>query len=62
MILTGLCTIVICLLLFFFGGGPLHTFALTLFIGFIVGTYSSVYVASAVIIEWDAVRPHKFKL
>jgi hypothetical protein len=30
----------------------LHTFALTLIIGIIVGTYSSIYVAAAIVVIW----------
>ena len=38
--------------LFFFGGGAIADFAFILIIGFAVGTYSSVFVASALAAEW----------
>ena len=38
--------------LFFLGGEVLHTFALTLIIGIIVGTYSSIYVAAPIVVIW----------
>jgi SecD/SecF fusion protein len=45
-LLTGLCTIVNTLILFAIGGEGIHAFAYTLFIGFISGTYSSIFIAS----------------
>jgi SecD/SecF fusion protein len=38
--------------LWLFGGGVIHDFALTLLIGVVVGTYSSIYVASAIVLWW----------
>ena len=40
------------LALYFLGGPVLNTFALTLIIGIIVVTYSSIYVASPIIVIW----------
>lgn len=45
-IVTSLTTLVVVIILFFFGGGVIHDFALTFIIGIVVGTYSSVFVAS----------------
>ena len=36
--------------LFFLGGSVIHSFAFTLLVGFVVGTYSSIYVASPVVL------------
>jgi preprotein translocase SecF subunit len=47
--------------LFFFGGEVLRTFALALILGVIVGTYSSIFVASPIVVEWEARRPKRFK-
>lgn len=47
--------------LFFFGGEVLHNFALALILGVIVGTYSSVFVASPIVVEWEARSPKRFK-
>ena len=58
-ILTGLSTIVVVLCLFFLGGETLHVFSLSLLIGFIIGTYSSVFVATSMLIDWHKVQPHK---
>ncbi len=45
-LMTSLTTLLVLLALFFLGGEVIHAFALTLIVGVIVGTYSSIYVAS----------------
>ncbi|MCP4008044.1 MAG: protein translocase subunit SecF, partial [Proteobacteria bacterium] len=45
-ILTSLTTLFVVLTLFFFGGEALHGFSIALLIGVIVGTYSSIFIAS----------------
>lgn len=50
-IITGLTTILTILVLMFLGGEVLRGFAFALFIGIIVGTYSSIFVASAFVLE-----------
>lgn len=49
-LLTSATTIVSVLLLYIFGGEGIHGFAFSLFIGIIVGTYSSIYVAAPVLL------------
>ncbi|MEM9058607.1 MAG: protein translocase subunit SecF, partial [Pseudomonadota bacterium] len=46
-LITGVTTLLVLVALFFLGGEAIHVFALALIVGVIVGTYSSVYVASA---------------
>lgn len=46
-IITSLTVVLVLLSLFFFGGSVIHNFSLAMLIGVIFGTYSSVYVASA---------------
>ena len=48
---TGLATS-ISLALFIFGGGAINDFAFTFLIGIITGTYSSIYIASALVLWW----------
>lgn len=48
-ILTSGTTLLASLALFFFGGGVIHDFALCMTIGVFVGTYSSIYIASALL-------------
>ncbi len=47
-LMTSLTTLLVLLALFIFGGEVIHSFALALIIGVLVGTYSSIYVASTV--------------
>jgi preprotein translocase subunit SecF len=47
--------------LFFLGGGVIHDFAFALIIGVIVGTYSSIYIATPLVIFWEQVFPSKKK-
>ena len=51
-LLTSLTVIVEVLALYFFGGEVLRDFALCLLVGFISGVYSTVYIASALVITW----------
>jgi preprotein translocase subunit SecF len=39
--------------LFVLGGGIIHDFAFALMVGIIVGTYSSIYVASPILLFWQ---------
>ncbi|MEZ0575891.1 protein translocase subunit SecF [Halodesulfovibrio aestuarii] len=48
-LLTSCTTLLVLVSLFFFGGGIIHDFALTLLVGVTVGTYSSIFVASPVL-------------
>ncbi len=45
------------LALFFFGGEVIHDFALAITLGVIVGTYSSIFVASPIVLLWGGKRP-----
>lgn len=56
-IITTLTTLFAALALFFFGGEVIHDFALAIIIGIIVGTYSSIFVASPVVLLWGGKRP-----
>jgi len=38
--------------LYFFGGGAINDFAFTFLVGIITGTYSSIYIASALVLWW----------
>jgi preprotein translocase subunit SecF len=52
-LLTSLTTMLAVLSLLVFGGGAIFEFALIMFFGVIVGTYSSVFVASSFINTWS---------
>lgn len=55
-ILTSSTTLLVVLALFIFGGGVIHNFAFALLVGIVVGTYSSVFVASPLLILWESYR------
>jgi preprotein translocase subunit SecF len=52
-VLTSLTTLIVVVALFVLGGGIIHDFAFALIIGVIVGTYSSIYVASPILLAWQ---------
>jgi len=53
-IITSLTTLVVVVCLFSLGGEVIRDFAFALMIGVVVGTYSSIFVASPVLIEWHS--------
>ena len=48
-----------CIALFFFGGEVLQGFAFTMIVGIITGTYSSVFIAAAIVVIWQGRTPLK---
>jgi preprotein translocase subunit SecF len=50
-LMTGITTLLVLVALFVFGGEIIHAFAFTLIVGITVGTYSSIYVASAALLQ-----------
>ena len=52
-LMTSLTTLLVLLSLFFLGGEVIHGFAFALIIGVVVGTYSSIYVASSTLMAMD---------
>ena len=53
---TSLTTLIILFVLFFFGGETIKYFVLALIAGTIVGTYSSIFIASPVIVSWSKMK------
>ena len=51
-VLTSFTTLLTVVMLLIFGGGAVYDFALALFIGILVGTYSSIFVATPVVLLW----------
>ena len=49
-IVTSLTTLFVVLILYFFGGEVIHSFSFALIIGVLVGTYSSIFVASLIVV------------
>jgi preprotein translocase subunit SecF len=52
-ILTSGTVMMVVLILFFFGGPVIHEFTIAMIVGLITGTYSTVYIASPVVLAWD---------
>jgi len=52
-VLTSTTTLIVVLALFILGGGVIHDFAFALLIGVLTGTYSSIFVASPVLLIWE---------
>lgn len=55
-ILTSLTTLVVVIALFVLGGGIIHDFSFALLVGILVGTYSSIFVASPILLAWQSRR------
>jgi len=51
-LITSFTTLIVVLSLYFLGGSVINDFALVLLIGIIVGTYSSIFVAAPILVEW----------
>jgi len=49
---TGTCTLLVLLFIFFFGGDTLRYFSLILIVGIVVGTYSSLFLATPLLVVW----------
>lgn len=50
---TSLTTLLVLLALVFFGGDSIKYFALALTVGIVLGTYSSIFLASPLLVEWE---------
>jgi preprotein translocase subunit SecF len=53
-LLTSLTTLLVVTCLYFFGGETIHGFAFVLLFGIIVGTYSTIFIASPVVIAYNS--------
>ncbi|PNU20752.1 protein translocase subunit SecF [Geothermobacter hydrogeniphilus] len=58
-ILTSGTTLLVVAALFVFGGGVIHNFAFALLVGVLIGTYSSIFVASPLLIFWQDYKKSK---
>jgi len=60
-ILMSFTVFLVLLALFFLGGPVIHDFSFALLVGVVVGTYSSIFVASPIVLVWEQIRPSKNK-
>ena len=58
-IITSLTTFAVVLSLFIFGGSVIHDFAFAILVGVIVGTYSSIFIASPILVEHFSSKQRK---
>jgi preprotein translocase subunit SecF len=56
-IITSATVLLTSLALFLFGGEVIHDFSLAMIMGVVVGTYSSIFVASPIVLLWGGKRP-----
>lgn len=55
-LLTSGTTLIVVLGLFFLGGEIIHDFSFALLVGIVVGTYSSIFIASVFLVIWEEKR------
>lgn len=60
-VITSFTTLFVVLSLFILGGEVIRGFSFALLVGVIVGTYSSIFVASPILVEWQLYRQRKKK-
>jgi len=60
-VLTSLTTLIVVASLYFLGGAVIHDFAFALIVGILIGTYSSIFIASPTILAWESLWPSKPK-
>jgi preprotein translocase subunit SecF len=60
-ILTSFTVFLVLIALYFFGGVVIHDFAFILLVGVVFGTYSSVFIASPLVLVWEQLRSSKRK-
>lgn len=58
---TGMSVLIVLGILYFFAGEVLQGFSLAMILGILISTYGSIWVASPIMVEWEARRPSRFK-
>lgn len=53
-VITSFTTLIVVVVLFLMGGQVIHNFSFALIVGIVVGTYSSLFVASPIVLEWQS--------
>jgi preprotein translocase subunit SecF len=60
-LITSITTLLVVISLYVFGGNIIRNFAFALIVGILAGTYSSMFVASAILVDWHRLKPEKLK-
>jgi preprotein translocase subunit SecF len=55
-IVVSLTVFLVLLALFFFGGEVIHDFSLAMLLGVVIGVYSSIFVASPLLLVWPGAK------
>lgn len=58
-IITSVAVFLVVLSIFLFGGSVIFEFSLALLVGVIFGTYSSIFIVSPIVVEWEKRMPKK---
>jgi preprotein translocase subunit SecF len=53
---TSMTVVFVLLALYLIGGSSIHNFVLVLLVGIIIGTYSSIFIASSLLVDWESGR------
>jgi preprotein translocase subunit SecF len=56
-IITSLATMLVVVALMIFGGEVIHLFSVAMALGIVIGTYSSIFIASNIAVEWNIHSP-----
>ena len=60
-ILTSLTVFIVLVILFFFGGAVIHDFTFALLVGTVAGVYSTVFIASPIVLLFEKIKPTGLK-
>jgi preprotein translocase subunit SecF len=60
-ILTSVTVFIVVVILFFLGGEVIHDFAFAMMVGVFVGTYSSIFIATPIVLAWEKISPSKMR-
>ncbi len=60
-VITSLTTLFVALAIWIFGAPTIKDFGLTFVIGIVIGTYSSIFIVSNLVVEWEKLFPKKKK-
>jgi preprotein translocase subunit SecF len=60
-ILTSLTVFMVLIILFFFGGAVIHDFTFALLVGTVAGVYSTVFIASPIVLTFEKIKPSGLK-
>jgi preprotein translocase subunit SecF len=61
-VLTSLTVLFVVVVLYIMGGPVIHGFAFVMTVGVVVGTYSSIFIASPILIGWESAAASLKKL